>query len=74
METAAGKAEQIGFYATVLGDPTGSFNRLEAYRRATPSDLRIAARRYLLNHARTIVLVKPEAKTDAAAATEGAAS
>ncbi len=65
METAAGKAEQIGFYATVLGDPTGSFSRLEAYRRAKPSDLRIAARRYLSSLSRTIVLVKPEARTDA---------
>jgi zinc protease len=60
LETAAGKAEQIGFYATMLGDPAGAFARLEAYRRATPSDLRIAARRYFVDSARTIVLVEPD--------------
>src|SRR5256885_3743126 len=29
LETASGKAEQIGFYYTVLGDPAGAFSRLE---------------------------------------------
>lgn len=60
LETAAGKAEQIGFYATMLGDPAGAFSRLEAYRRATVSDLRIAARRYFVDNSRTIVIVRPE--------------
>jgi zinc protease len=65
LETAAGKAEQIGFYETLLGDPAGAFRRLEAYRRATPGDLRRAARRYLAPHARTVIRVLPEA-TEAA--------
>jgi zinc protease len=60
LETASGKAEQIGFYHTVLGDPVGAFSRLEAYRRATCSDLLRVARRYLVNSRRTVVEVHPE--------------
>jgi len=60
LETMNGKAEQIGFYETVLGDPAAAFRRLEAYRRTTASDLRKAARRYLTNGGRTIVRVLPE--------------
>ena len=47
LETASGKAEQIGFYDTVLGDPAAAFRRLEAYRRVTAGDMRRVARRYL---------------------------
>jgi len=60
LETASGKAEQIGFYSTVLGDPVGAFSRLEAYRRATRSDLLRVARRYLVADRRSIVDVHPE--------------
>lgn len=65
LETANGKAEQIGFYATVLGEPGGAFSRLEAYRRTTVSDVLRAARRYLLSSQRTIVEVHPEAAMSA---------
>ena len=61
LETASGKAEQIGFYYTVLGDPVGAFSRLEAYRRTTRSDLLRVARRYLVKERRTIVEAHPEA-------------
>ncbi len=37
LESVSGKAEQIGFYETVLGDPNELFHHLEAYRRATLS-------------------------------------
>jgi len=60
LETASGKAEQIGFYDTVLGDPASAFRRLEAYRRVTAGEIRTAARRYLVDSARTIVRVVPE--------------
>jgi zinc protease len=60
LETASGKAEQIGFYDTVLGDPAAAFRRLEAYRRVTSGELRTAARRYLTLDARTIIHVLPE--------------
>jgi zinc protease len=61
LETASGKAEQIGFYDTVLGDPAAAFRRLEAYRRVTTGEMRTAARRYLRLDARTVINVLPEA-------------
>jgi zinc protease len=71
LETASGKAEQIGFYDTVLGDPAAAFRRLEAYRRVTSGQVRTAARRYLTLNARTIVHVLPEtAATGAGQAAE----
>lgn len=65
LETANGKAEQIGFYATVLGEPAGAFTRLDAYRRTTVTDVLRAARRYLLPSQRTIIEVHPEASPTA---------
>jgi zinc protease len=60
LESTAGKAEQIGFYDLVLGDPSAVFRRLDAYRRVTASDVRKAARRYITQKARTIVRVLPD--------------
>jgi zinc protease len=60
LETVSGKAEQIGFYEMVIGDPAALFNKLEAYRSATRSDLLRVARRYLVRSARTIVEVIPD--------------
>jgi zinc protease len=69
LESTSGKAEQIGFYETLVGDPAAAFRRLEAYRRTTAGDLRRVARRYLDPRGRTIVYVMPE---DIPAAGEGA--
>ncbi|HVJ90190.1 MAG TPA: pitrilysin family protein [Labilithrix sp.] len=63
LETTSGKAEQIGFYDTVLGDPTAAFRRLERYRRVTAGELRTAARRYFVDDARTLIRVLPETET-----------
>jgi zinc protease len=60
LETASGKAEQIGFFEVVLGDPAHAFRRVEAYRRTTASDLRRVARRYLSHESRTVLRVVPE--------------
>jgi len=60
LDTASGKAEQIGFYETVLGDPAGVVRRLDAIRRINAGDLRRAARRYFDARARTIVIAHPE--------------
>lgn len=60
LETVSGKAEQIGFYETVLGDPAALFDRLAAYRRATAGDLLRVARRYLVSSARTVIHVIPD--------------
>ena len=54
------KAEQIGFFETVLGDPAALFDRVSAYRRATQADLLRVARRYLVNSARTVIEVFPD--------------
>jgi zinc protease len=63
LETMSGKAEQIGFFETVLGEPAAAFRRLEGYRRSTASDLRKAARRYLSGQGRTLIRVLPESAT-----------
>jgi zinc protease len=60
LETVSGKAEQIGFYETVLGDPAALFEKLGAYRRASIGDLLRVARRYLVETARTVVEVIPD--------------
>ena len=70
LEAVSGKAEQIGFYDVVLGDPAAQFDRLAQLRRVTLSDVLRVARRYLVNSARTIVLVRPD--EEALAASDGA--
>ena len=60
LETIPGKAEQIGFFETVLGEPSHAFRRLEAFRRTTESDVRRVARRYMLDSSSTVVRVLPE--------------
>src|SRR5262249_24473179 len=64
LETVAGKAEQIGFYETVLGDPSALFRKLAQYRRANRSDLLRVARRYLDVDARTVIEVAPDDSVD----------
>jgi zinc protease len=59
LETAAGKAEQIGFYETVLGDPSGVMRRLEALRNVTSGQVRTVARRTLDKRSRSVVIVLP---------------
>jgi len=70
LETMGGKAEQIGFYETVLGDPSAAFQRLEVYRRMTASDLRKAARKYLVDRAKTTIRVLPDETKPAEEAAE----
>ncbi|MDI1434172.1 MULTISPECIES: M16 family metallopeptidase [Polyangium] len=60
LETVSGKAEQIGFYEIVLGDPAALFERLAAYRRITVGDLLRVARRYLARSSRTVIEVAPD--------------
>jgi zinc protease len=68
LETVGGKAEQVGFFETVLGDPAGVVRRLEAIRRVSRADVLRVARRYLEASARTMVLVRPDGSLSAAAA------
>lgn len=60
LETADGKASTIGFYEAVLGRPAEAFERLEATRRLTRSDLLRVARRYLVPEQRSVIFVRPE--------------
>ncbi len=66
LETAGGKAEQIGFFDTVLGDPGGGFARLEAIRAVTPQRIADVAARYVLRHRRTVVKVRADLSSEAA--------
>jgi zinc protease len=58
LETVPGKAEQIGFSETVVGDPSHAFVRLEEYRSVTPADVRRVARDVLTGAGRTVVRVR----------------
>jgi zinc protease len=60
LETADGKANTVGFYETVLGRPSTAFERLTATERLTQSDLLRAARRYLSQGQRSVILVRAE--------------
>jgi zinc protease len=60
METASGKAEQIGFYDTVLNDAGAGFSRLEAYRKITAADVLRVAKTYFNDARRTVIYVLPD--------------
>lgn len=55
METAGGKAEQIGFYETVAHDGAAVFERLAAYRAVSAGDVKRAVAKYLRPSRRTRV-------------------
>jgi zinc protease len=59
METASGKAEQIGFYETSLGDAARIFAQLEAYRAVTSEAILELAKRVLVPSRRTTLIVHP---------------
>jgi zinc protease len=60
METAAGKAEQIGFYETVMGNPVGAFTRLAEYQRVTASDIQRVVSDVFAPQHRTTLTVHPK--------------
>jgi zinc protease len=74
METAAGKAEQIGFYETVLGDAGQIFERLARFRAVTADDVLRVARRVFDRSCRTRIEVLPKRGARAAAADEAGAA
>jgi zinc protease len=59
METSAGKAEQIGFYETVLGDAGKLMQRLEEFRAVNADDVLRVAQRVLVKNRRTRIEVLP---------------
>jgi zinc protease len=58
LETADGKASTIGFYETLLGEPSAAFDRLRIMQRVGPGDVLRVARRYLTPETRTVILVR----------------
>jgi zinc protease len=58
METASGKAEQIGFYETVLGDAARIFRQLDAYRAVQRDQVSRLVRERLVSSQRTTLLVR----------------
>ncbi|HEX2676762.1 MAG TPA: insulinase family protein, partial [Polyangiales bacterium] len=63
LETAGGKAEQLGFFEVVAGDASKLFSRLSALRAVTPADIRRVARKYLRPGKRTRISVLPSDMT-----------
>lgn len=59
METASGKAEQLGFFRVVTGDVGAIFTQLETVRTATPAKIKNLARAMLRTSARTRIRVVP---------------
>ena len=70
LETVNGKAEQIGFYDTLLGDAGAGFSRLAAYRAVTAAEVQAVARKYLVAMHRTVVVVLPDGTAGHAEADE----
>ena len=66
LETAGGKAEQIGFFDTVLGDPAGGFARLDEVRAVTTQRIADVVSRYILRNRRTVVMVRSDLRAGAA--------
>ncbi len=60
METANGKADQIGFFAAVTGDVRGVFEQLERWRAVTVDDVKRVATSVFDDRRRTVVVVHPE--------------
>lgn len=60
IETVPGKAEQIGFHETVLGDGARVLSSLDEYRAVTSKDIATVASKYLRPSRRTRVVVKPK--------------
>lgn len=59
MESAEGKAAQIGFYETVLGDPGLGTERLRRLEHIDASEVRRVARRFFENVGRTVISIRP---------------
>lgn len=59
LETASGKAEQIGFHALVEGDPTAVHRALARCREVTVDDAIRVAKTYIRPSSRTVVMVAP---------------
>ncbi|QQR90668.1 MAG: insulinase family protein [Myxococcales bacterium] len=60
MENNSGRAEGLGFYATVLGDFTQAFSRMGQVRGISVADLRRVSKKYFNKTSRTTITVLPK--------------
>ena len=58
LENCAGKAEQMGYYETVLGQPAAAFDKLDRIRALTRDDVDAVARKYLIETQSSVVVVR----------------
>ncbi|HEX7478557.1 MAG TPA: pitrilysin family protein [Polyangiales bacterium] len=65
LETAGGKAEQLGFFETVAGDAEVLFSRLDALRAVKPRDIQRVAKQVFDTRRRTRIEVLPKAEESA---------
>ncbi|MGD8863628.1 MAG: pitrilysin family protein, partial [Myxococcales bacterium] len=68
METASGKAEQLGLYEVVLGDGSQLLTRLQEYREITAAEVQRVARRVLDPGGRVRIHVLPDDAAERGAA------
>ena len=68
LESAGGKAEQIGFWEVLAGNPAGALQRLSEVAKVSVTDVLRAARRYLRAESRSVILVRPSVSPTAEAA------
>ena len=61
METVGGKAEQLGFYETVVNDGRTGFERLEGYRRVSAGQVKRAAAEFFRPSRRTRIEISENA-------------
>ena len=71
LETVSGRATQIGFCETVLGDPAALFDKVEEVQRVRRADVLRVARQYLRDEARTVLEVHREDSPTTAVAGDG---
>lgn len=64
LETADGKASSIGFYQTLLGSPSGAFERLDQLYKSSEAEVLLVARRWFRREIRTVIRVHPGASGD----------
>jgi len=60
LETAAGKAEQLGFFEVVYGDAAALFERLQQLRSVEPAEVQRVAQKYFDTRRRTRIAVLPQ--------------
>ena len=63
LESAAGKADQIGFHEAILGDASLMFTRIATYREITAAQVMDVAQRYLNSTSRTRIEIMPSGAT-----------